>query len=167
MRPAVLALALVLGGCGYSTESLMPRGIDRVAVEAFGNETWYRRAEFTFTQEMSRELVRRAGVTLRDSEDAQAVIRGRILEIPRMTLIEDRHGQLLEGGVIVKVEVTMEDAKTGEVIVPTFVVARRAEYIEPRGETLQSAIDEAVRDAARDAVDRIQAGSFLAQRVRP
>ncbi len=161
-----LSAAAMNGGCGWSTESMMPAGVESVAVEAFANETFYRRSEITFTRELSRALVRRAGVMIREPEEAQAVIRGRILTIPRLTLVEDRNDRILEGGVIVSVEVRVEDPRTGAPIVPPFVVSRRAEYVVPRGESLQTAIDEAVKDCADDAVDQIEGHSFFAQRAR-
>lgn len=166
MRRGAPLLLVVLAACGYGTGNMMPRGVRSVAVQAFGNDTFYRRAEITYGRELSKELVRRAQVEIRDPHEAEAVIKGRILEIPRSTFIEDRNDRILEGGVIVRIEVRMEDARTGVPLVEPFEVLRRAEFIVPRGETLQGAIDEALRDAARDTVDRIQSWSFLAQRAR-
>jgi hypothetical protein len=161
---AVLLLAS-LAGCGYHTGSLMPPGTESVAVGIFGNETYYRHAEVTYTRELTRELVRRAHVDVRGPDDAQAVISGRILSIPRITLVEDRRDQILEEGVVVSVEVHVDDPRTGLPLVDPFIVRRRAESIVPRGESLQDAIDEAVRDVARETVVRIQGASFLRERL--
>ena len=168
MRPLAISLllALLLASCGYQTGSLMPAGVAGVAVEVAGNETLYRRAGILFSRELSREIIRRSKATLRDPEDAQAVIRCRVLFIPRFPIVEDRHDFIMEGGVLVAVQVEMEDLRTGQILVPPFQVSRRAEYIVPRGETLQSAIDEALHDAAVDALNRIQAHAFLAARTR-
>lgn len=163
-RLLLAILPAALSGCGYSSGSMMPPGVESIAVGIFANETFYRHAEVTFTREVSRELIRRAHVDVRDRGDADAVLVGRILTIPRITLVEDDLDQILEGGVVVRVEARLVDPKTGKDIVPRFLVSRRAEFIVPRAETLQSAIDEAVIDAARDTVHRIQAQSFLRER---
>jgi len=161
-----LSAFLFASGCGYSTGSMMPVGVQSVAVGVFGNETFYRHAEVTYTKELTRELVRRAHVDVRRPGEADALIFGRILTIPRITAVEDALDRILEGGVLVSVEVRVEDPRTGEALVEPFIVSRRAENIVPRSESLQDAIDEAVRDAARQTVHRIQAHSFVRQRAR-
>ncbi len=165
LRLALFGLFLALAACGYSTDSLMPAGVRSVAVQAFGNETFYRRPEILFTDELRHQLLRRGQVALRDPADADALIRGRIISIPRLTLIEDEDDRILEGGVLVAIEVEMLDAKTGVPLIAPFVVSRRSEYIVPRGESLEFAIDEAIRDAAKDTLDRLQADSFLRSRI--
>ncbi|MAG57592.1 MAG: hypothetical protein CMJ83_14970 [Planctomycetes bacterium] len=161
----LMVVAVGASGCGYSSGSMMPEGVHSVAVGIFGNETFYRHAEVTYTRELTRELVRRAHVDVRDPAKADVVITGRILTIPRITLVEDRIDQILEGGVVVRVEVKVEDPRTGQAVIDPFFINRRAEYVVPRPETLQTAIDEAVRDAARSTVHRIQAHSFLVERT--
>jgi len=143
---------------------MMPPGVESIAVGIFDNETFYRHAEVTYTREVARELIRRAHVDIRDRGDADAVLMGRIVTIPRITLVEDDLDRILEGGVVVRVEARLVDGRTGEELIGPFLISRRAEYIVPRAENLQSAIDEAVKDAARDTVHRIQARSFLRER---
>lgn len=165
MRLGVLLTAsLLLTGCGYQAGSMMPPGVESIAVGIVENDTYFRQAEVTYTREVTRELIRRAHVDVRDRGQADAILTGRIMTIPRVTLVEDRFDRLLEGGIVVRVEATLSDARTGEPIIEPFVVSRRAEFIVPRPENLQSAIDEAVRDAARDVVHRIQARSFVRER---
>lgn len=164
-RISVLLLpAALLTGCGYSTGELLPNGVQKIAVQAFGNDTRYRRHEITLTQEVSKQLVRRAGVQIRPMGEAEAVLRGEILEIPRLTLVEDENDRILEGAILAAVRVHFEDARTGAPIVEPFNVTRRAEYIVRRGESLDRAIDEAVRDCAEDIVHRLESHSFLRQR---
>ena len=160
VRHTLWSLTLLLAGCGYQTGSMMPPRVESIAVGIVANETNYRQVEVTYTRELTRELVRRAHVDVRRRGEADAVLRGRILTIPRVTLVEDESDRILEGGVVVRVEVTLEDGRTGEPILEPFVVSRRAEYVVPRPETLQNAIDEAVRDVARDVANQIQAHSF-------
>ena len=166
-RWALLLFALTLGACGYSTGSLMPAGVHSVAVPIARNDTWYRHAEITLTREMTDQFLRHSTVDLRDAGSADALLRTRIVSIPRFTLIEDDRDRNLESGVLVEVEYWLESARDGSVIVPVNVVRRRAESIQPRGETLQGAVDEALIEAARDIVIQIQAQEFLRSRTVP
>jgi hypothetical protein len=140
---------------------MMVPGISSIAVPLAENGTWYRHAEVTYTRELTRELMRHPGVTLRTSSEAQSILRTRIITIPRLTLIEDERDQVLEGGVLVEIEMVLEDARTGAIIIPATTIIRRAEYIVPRPESLQSAIDEALIEAARDSVVQLMAQGFL------
>jgi hypothetical protein len=150
-----------LVSCGYSTESMMVPGVQSVAVALAENATWYRQAEVTYTREVTREILRHPGVTLRSESDAQAILRSKILTIPRLTLIEDDRDQILEGGVLVEVEFTLVDARDGAVLVPPTRVVRRAENIVPRPESLGFAVDEALVEAARDTVVQLMSVGFL------
>ena len=163
---AAFLLAAVFTGCGYQTGSMMPDGVESVAVMLFENDSLYRHAEVTFTRALTDQFLRRAHVTLRDASDADAVISGRIVEVPRIPLVEDSVDLLLNGAVLVRIEVRIDDARTGVALTAPFEVVRRADHIIPRGERLQAAVDEALRDAARDALDRLQGLSLVAARTR-
>lgn len=164
MRPLLLPL-LLLAGCGYSTGSMMPAGARSVAVPLAVNSTWYRHAEVVYTREVARELARHPGVTLRGPGEADAILRTRVASVPRIGLIDDEQDEILEGGMLVEVRAVLEDARTGAVIIPEMVIVRRAEYIIPRGETIQSALEEALVEAARDTVVRVMAHGFLVSRL--
>ena len=165
MRHALLALLLIPAACGYSAGSLMPAGVRDVAVEVFGNETFYRNDEITFTRHLSRLLIERAGARVVAPARAQAIIRGRILAIGRYPFVDNPMDAVLDSGLVVTVEVVMEDPVTGEPLIPAFQVKRLANQIVARGESLQSAIDDAVRLCAEDAVNRFEAHSFLRGRA--
>lgn len=159
------ALAALLAGCGYRTGSMMPEGIEKVAVGIASNETRYRQVEITYTRQLTQELSRRSHVSLCSPEEAQAVIRGRIMDVRRVVLVEDDLDRVLEGAVVVTVEVTLEDPRSGRSLVHPFVLRRRAPHVLVKGETLEGALDEAMADLARDTVNRIQAESFYRSRV--
>ena len=154
-RLSLLAALLCFAACGYSTGSLMPGGVQRVAVVAFDNETEWRGVEMEFTRSVSQELTRRAGVTLVQMRAADAVLRGRIVGVRRSPLAEGGADITLEEGVAVTVEFALEDPRSGEPLVGPFRVVRRAEAVGARGETPHTALLAAARLCARDAVDRI------------
>lgn len=163
MSRGLVAILVVsaLAGCGYSTGSMMPGGVRRVAVQLFGNDTDYRYAEETYTRELVRQLSRIGHVTITDPEDAEALVRGRIIYLPRVTLVEDDDDQNLESSVVATVEVELVDPRSGAPLIRPFRIIRRAEQIIPRGDTLENVVGEALIEAAGDTVVWIQGQSLL------
>lgn len=158
------ALALLCAACGYSVGGELPQSVRALSVPIAVNDTLYRGAEVTYTRELQRELVRRTNVRLVGERHATARLETRILDAPRFPLVEDRRDRILEDAILVRVAVRLYDHRTGQDLVPPFEVARRAERITARGEEIADAIDEALRDVARETVIRIEADSFVRAR---
>ncbi len=161
-RVALLLPLLVLS-CGYSTSSLLPEGVHRLAVDVFDNDTFYREIEFTLTREVASELRQRSDVLLTRRETADTVLTGRILKVIRPTLVETDRDLVSEQAVVVTAEVTLWNTRTGKARM-RFTLANRAEYVVERGETLETAFAEALRDLAEDIVNALQNESFLRER---
>ncbi|MEZ6195489.1 MAG: LptE family protein [Planctomycetota bacterium] len=157
-----LALALAATGCGYSTESLMPAGVDRMAVDVFENDTFYREIEFGLTRELTGELRQRTRVAVVTRSHADAVLTGRITSVGRPTLVTSPRDLVSEQGVILTARVSLTDPRDGREIAG-FIVRNRAEFVVERGETLESAFAEASRDLAEQIVDRLEDASFRRQ----
>ena len=167
MRGAPLFLGLLLlGGCGYQTGSMMPDGISDLAVEMPKNESRYRDLESAYMRVLTRELVRRAQVRIRDPKDAQALLRATIKPIRRRPMVQGNLDELFEGGVFATVVVELVDPQTLEPLMAPFELRRRAEHIPARGESLRFALDEVMAELAEDSVNRIQAASFLGPTTR-
>jgi outer membrane lipopolysaccharide assembly protein LptE/RlpB len=155
-----IAVAALSGGCGYSTRSLLPEGVRTLAVDVFGNETFYREIEFQLTRELTRQVNVRTHYRLARRESADAILTGRILSVSRPTLVENRQDLVSEQAVIVTAEVTLTD-RHGRVIDHLAATSNRAEFIVERGETLETAFDEALADLAEQIINRLQDQSFL------
>lgn len=162
MKASAILVALafaLLSGCGYRSGSLMPEGVQRVAVDVFGNETFYREIEFTLTREIQEELRHRTTLQLVTRDRADAVLTGRIIDVQRPTLIETNDDLVSEQGVIVTVAASLVSMRDGRVIMET-IQRNRSEFVVERGETLESAFDEALFDLAELIVNRMQDESF-------
>ncbi len=155
----VLALTL-LSSCGYTTRSLLPAGVNNIAVDVFGNDTFYREIEFQLTREITAELNQRAPVRVTRRRNADAILTGRIVSVSRPTLVESNRNLVSEQAVVVQALVELRSAKTGKVLI-SFQRANRAEFIVERGESLETAFDEALRDLAEDIVNKLERQSFL------
>lgn len=156
---AALCGLFLLTGCGYRSGSLMPEGVERVAVDVFENDTFYREIEFTLTREIQRELRHRTSLQLVTRPRADAVLTGRIVDVFRPTLIETTGDLVSEQGVVVTVAARLVSTRDGRVIMET-VQRNRAEFVVERGETLESAFAEALFDVAELIVNRLQDESF-------
>ena len=154
-------ICLTLTGCGYTSRSLFPEGIDSVAVEIVGNETFYREIETHLTRELTREIRERTPYKLSLVRHADAVLSGRILGVIRPTLVKNSVGMVSEQAVIVSVEMVLTDRRTSREI-HRFRAANRAEFVVERGETLESAFAESIHDLAEDILNQLQTRSFEA-----
>lgn len=159
MRSMLLAVVVAVMGCGYSTGSLMPEGISTIAVRMGTNDTFYRGDEIALTGEVTRQLMRRTDVTVREIAKAEAVLSLRILDMGRVPLVVDERERTLEEGVISEVEVVLTERATGRVI-SKFKMLRRDEGIVQRGEDLNVVRAKVVRELAEDIVFELQKATF-------
>lgn len=159
--PAALLLAVL--GCGYSTGSLMPNGVERICVEMARNDTFYREDEFLLTRYVTQELIRRTHVQVRKRADAEAVLVMKITSLDRVPLVEVNRDVVSEEGLIGNVEVELYERSTGKTITK-FNLKRRSEGKAPRGEDLTFERDALMRELAEDAVVELQHQSFLVER---
>ncbi|MFT7619903.1 MAG: hypothetical protein ACI97A_003560 [Planctomycetota bacterium] len=150
---------LVLPSCGYSTNSLMPSGVDRIAVDVFGNDTFYREIEFQLTREITAEINHRAALRVSRRRNADAVLTGKIVSVSRPTMVETRNNLVSEQAVLVTAAVELRSVATGKLLA-NFVLANRAEFVVERGESLQSAFDEALKDLAEDIINELERQSY-------
>lgn len=158
----VAASLLLLASCGYSTHSLMPAGVDLVAVDVFGNDTFYREIEFQLTRELTTEINHRPALRVARRRNADAVLTGRIVTVSRPTLVETRNNLVSEQAVIVTAAVELRSLKSDKLLA-SFLKANRAEFVVERGESLQTAFDEALRDLAEDIINELERQSYHAE----
>lgn len=154
---ARLLLLAVLGGCGYSTGSLVPPEHRRVALPLFGNETFYRDLEVELTRQVARELASRPGFFIVPPEEADIVLAGTILDFQPRVLAEDDRDRTRESSATTQVRMEVRNARTGRVQA-SYVVTDRAEFNLLRGESLATATDESFFDLARKLVQRLEEG---------
>lgn len=104
-RRALLGLALALaGGCGYSTGVRLPEHIQTVGVEVFGNDSRQRDIEADLQQQLSDAVARLVHARLVPPEQADLIVRGRIVDYARRGGIRSPQNELLETGVRITIE---------------------------------------------------------------
>lgn len=156
IRCLLLFLPLAATGCAYQMGSLTRPGFERVSLQMFANETFYRDLEVQLTQQVSRELSSRPGISIVPLERADIVLYGTIVEFRQRVLSEDDVDQIRESSAWTRVRIEIRDARKPDRILKTYEVADRAEFLLVRGENLASATDESFFDLARSVVDGLE-----------
>ena len=115
----LLLLISITVGCGYSPGYRLPRGVQKISVPVFRNETipFRKDIEFELSRAVKRELQLRSEARLVSAEDADAVLHGTVLEFRQGVLVEGSDGAIQEVGIVViscTVTIRLEVSKTWE-----------------------------------------------------
>ncbi len=149
---AVGSVGFVGSGCvALHRGGLYPAGHDRVFVETFYNETFYRDVEFELGDQIVSEILSRPGLHLSSKDDAEVVIRGRVLNVQQNVLSENPKLNPTSESTTVTVEVRLEDARTGAVL-KRRKLTEKGEFVQSVGETLDVGRSTALRFLAREIV---------------
>lgn len=132
----ILLCFAMLGGCGYHVagrNSALPKSIHVIAVPAIENRTSVYRIEQRLTSATVHEfLVKTPYRVVPDPENADAVLRGKVLSLEAVPLTFDTAtGRATNMLVTVKCEVTFEERETGKVLYHTDNFLFRNQYEIP------------------------------------
>lgn len=150
-----IAAALILGGCTYSFRGQTAGAIKAIAIPTFENES----AEFGIAERVTEVLIRgfqRDG-TLRITapEQADAVLRGRVLRVEDMPYTAQADRTVEEYRFAMSCQIELVDGQTDEVIwtqtYPAWAVYPYTGSLEHR----DRAIEEAVAKLQQDLLNRI------------
>jgi len=166
LMPIAASAALLLAGCGYSTGSLMPGGVQTIAVPIANNETFYRGDEFTYTRFLTENLIRNTHAVVQEGRCADAVLCTKLINFRRVPLVQVEDDVVLEEGLVGVVEVTLTDRRSGRILT-SFTLERRSEGYFVRGENLDTIRAKLMRELAHDTVVRLEGQSLLETRGYP
>lgn len=156
-RFAVLLLVLIsiFAGCGYRVGMGQPvAGANTVALPIFDNRTWRPGVELDLARMVAAEVHARTPLRILD-DGADIIVEGSILSIDE-SVHSLREGQRIrESSVLVTVEVTLKDGRTGENLRRPFRRTEREPFVPTIGESLRTARAEALRRLAANIVDEL------------
>ena len=112
----IAALALLVGGCGYTTRGLYREDIRTVAVPIFVNNGLRRDIEFELTQKVIQYIESRTPYKVVSRENADATIQGQIASFFKNSSGEDGFDNPRGGVLHAVVQITWIDNRTGAVI---------------------------------------------------
>jgi outer membrane lipopolysaccharide assembly protein LptE/RlpB len=150
MKLGLLGLLLV-AGCGYSAGQVAGGDGRSISVPMFVNTTFRRDLERDLTRFVREEIRNRSGYRV-SGENPDLVLTGKIVSISEDVLSERTRGQIRESSVLVEVEITVVDARTGKTVVPTRTIAERQSFVPVKNESIRTAEIEAMRSISERIV---------------
>lgn len=154
-----LALTMIagLGGCGYSSKSLYSTAYKTIAVPIFGNKTFRRDWELRLTEAVDKSIEARTPYKLTPRERADTVLVGEIVDIQESVLTRRFAANLpRETELVVTVNFTWKDARTGRVLMQRKDFMRSATEIPELGERVADAEQLAIERCAQAIVSQLQ-----------
>lgn len=166
-RAGLLAL-LALGGC-YHVGVEPVEDARTIAVPVFQNETLRREVEHALTRHVRREVLEATPLHLEREGGAALVLRGSVAAVDEAVLIAGPAEEVVHGGVTITSRFGVYD-RAGALVVgedadadgrpdAPFVRQGYAEFSRSRGESRDTAYDEALRDLAEMVVQELTARS--------
>jgi outer membrane lipopolysaccharide assembly protein LptE/RlpB len=156
---AMLAAALLLGGCGYSASpALLPQHLKTVAIPVFENGTPEAQIERTITDAVIERFVRDNHLRIVDEKSANAVIRGRVTQYKNAVFGFSSTAQANEYRVTIGVQVTFKDLVKNRELWNDEIVKTANYYVQDvPGQKAKSELDgrtEAITKIADEVLTR-------------
>ncbi|MBI4577253.1 MAG: LptE family protein [Planctomycetes bacterium] len=158
---AAAALVPCTGGCGYRTGFDRLPGVRTLAVPVFENRTepYRREVEVDLTVAVVRELQARTPYSVVDRpEEADAVLLGELVGFTETPLVVDRSDRVVETSLGLTVRLTLVEVATGRTYFEGRVVSDAETVRVSRGENLDLARREALREIAERVVFELEMG---------
>ncbi|MEO1086710.1 MAG: LPS assembly lipoprotein LptE [Acidobacteriota bacterium] len=139
---ALLAIALFAQGCGYALvgrASNIPDDIRKIYVEPLVNQTQRQQVEQLLTQAIVDELVtRRRFEVINDLADADAILRGKVLQVAIRPVTFDTAGLADNFEIAINADMRFERPPTGGDVDPE-VIWKNARYVFRQDYPLENA----------------------------
>ncbi len=148
-----LLFIISIGGCGYSSKSLLRSNVRSIYIPIFDNDTFYRGFEFDLTEAIRDQILLRTRLDIVDKDEADSVLFGKISAVNENMLIGDTSDNIVESRITISAEVRWIDKRTGRTIIERKNIKMPAEFIVRRNETLSSSSKTAFVKLAQRIVD--------------
>jgi len=154
----------LLSGCGYTIGNGFGPEVRSVSVPVFKNDTFRRNIEFQLTEAVQNEIQNRTPFRLAKGNDADTRLVGEIVQVRKDALGETRYDDPRELQLTIKVRVTWEDLRSGQVLASQELpvspedipVIGQAEFAPEMGHSLATATQDSVTRMARRIVNMME-----------
>ncbi|MBI1311287.1 hypothetical protein GC176_08260 [bacterium] len=161
----LLIAVVTLSGCGYMVGPSHDLQITTIEVPTFRNDSFRRGLEQILTEAVQKEVQQRTAMRLVRGPGAQTRLTGRIVDVRKNVLGENRFDDPRELQLSLIVEVTWEDLRNGQVIsqqsIPVDADAvslyAQTDFAPEVGQSMATAVQQAVQLTARRIVDMMDA----------
>lgn len=169
MRPlfclVLIASLAACAGCGYMLGTPTVQGVRTVHVAIFRSESFRRNLDYLLTEAVQREVRTRGAYRLDDADTADTILKGRIVDIRKAPLSENRFDDPREVQLMVGAEVTWIDRRSGQILQQrTFPLGSEltpqvssVSFAPEVGHSLATAQQEAAQRLAARIVDLMEA----------
>ena len=148
-----LLFIISIGGCGYSSKSLLRSNVKSIYIPIFDNDTFYRGFEFDLTEAVRDQILLRTRLNIVDKDESDSILFGKINAVNENVLIGDTRDNIIESRIVISAEVRWVDKRTGRTIVERKNIEMPAEFIVSRNETLSSSSKAAFVKVAQRIID--------------
>lgn len=130
MRPgaALLVLATLLGGCGYTVNGTLPPHINTVAVPIFQNRTAEPAIEGFITRAVVQAFSTNGRLKVVGSEQADAILHGEIIGYSVASIAFDKDANARLYRLLVTVNLRMRDVRRNTVLFQQNAVREQADF---------------------------------------
>lgn len=125
---ALLALATLLGGCGYTVHGTLPSHINTVAVPIFQNRTAEPAIEGFITRAVVQAFSTNGRLKVVGSERADAILHGEIIGYSVTSIAFDKDANVRQYRLLVTVNLRMRDVRRNTVLFQQDAVREQADF---------------------------------------
>ncbi len=141
-------------GCGYHIGDILHE--QTIAVPIFHNETLYRGYEFLLTKAVISEILTTTPLQVVEQEESDTVLYGKILKVEQQTIAKDEERRATALDLTIYAQIHWQDIRQKKDILAPRTVAESIEVRFQRGQSLDSAMTEALRKLGRKIVANLE-----------
>ena len=153
---SIVALLVILPGCGYKAGGPYRTDVQTVYVEMFGSREFRRDLEFMLTEAVKKRIGADTPYRLAAREKADTILSGEVLEERQAAWAPDfLSRQPREKQLTLAVKLQWRDVRTSKLLADVPVQLQTVDYLTPTGETERFAQERAVDGLARQIVAKM------------
>jgi hypothetical protein len=149
----LVAAALMVSGCGYSTSALIRDDIHTVYIPVFDNQTWYRGLEVQLTRAVLEEVKLHSPLLIASRQDADSTLEGELVAFDQGVVTKTVDEVVVLTNATAKVNFRWVDNLTGRDIVPKQSVVEKVIVAPGAGEAIEANV---FREVAKRILERME-----------
>jgi len=151
---ATLALAVLVGGCGYSVQGTLPGDIKTIAIPIFQNLTREPAVEGLITRAVVEAFSTNGRLKVVSAADADAILDGEVAGYSVYSIAFDKDSNVREYRLVVSVNLLLRDRRKNEVLFRQSGVREQVDFRVQNAVSQTISLEETALRAAAVEVGR-------------
>ena len=151
---AVLALAILIGGCGYTVNGTLPSDIKTISVPIFQNLTREPGVEGLVTRAVVEAFTTNGRLKIAPSADADTVLDGEVIGYSVFSIAFDKDANARQYRLIVTVNLQLRDRRKNEVLFKQGGVREQVDFRVQNAVSQTISLEETALKAAAVEIGR-------------